>query len=203
MIATTLLLGLASGLLINQSTPTPKPDPIRTVQLSAHKDIQDQALVGPKTEKARFFCLIFLGAECPVSNGYSPEYKRLFDEYQPKGVWFLGVHPDPDVDVTRASQHAKEYQLPFPIVLDPRQKLATSSGVTITPQVALLDAKGKVVWIGRIDDNWMPNGKKRTTVTQRDLRKALDALLEGKTPPPPTAAPYGCPLPEINHTPGK
>src|SRR4051812_28153601 len=58
--------------------------------------------------------LLFLGTECPVSNGYAPEYRRLTDAYAGKGVRFYGVHPDPDVTATLAARHAAEYRLVFP-----------------------------------------------------------------------------------------
>src|SRR5437868_1032259 len=41
--------------------------------------------------------LIFLGTECPVSNGYAPVLARLARAYQPRGVAFYGIHADPDV----------------------------------------------------------------------------------------------------------
>jgi len=185
---------------VGQSDAAAKPAPTGTVNLQGPTDLDGKVLFA-SSDKVRFHCLIFLGTECPVSNGYSPEYKRLYQEYGAKGVALVGIHPDPDVDGDRARQHAKEYQLPFPIALDREQKLARSAGVQVTPEVAVLDPKGKVVWIGRIDDAWMPNGKKRTTVTQRDLRIALDALLGGKTPPPAAARPFGCPLPEVHSKP--
>lgn len=192
-------LALTLGAL-GQTDAAAKPASGGTVALQGPTDLDGKPLF-LASDKVRFHCLIFLGTECPVSNGYSPEYKRLFQEYGAKGIAIVGIHPDPDVDPDRARLHAKEYQLPFPIALDREQKLARAAGVQVTPEVAVLDPKGKVVWIGRIDDNWMPNGKKRTTVTRRDLRLALDALLEGKTPPPAAARPFGCPLPEIHAKP--
>lgn len=193
-------LSMALGGL-SQTDAATNPSAPAAVNLQGPTDLDGKALFAVANDKVRFHCLIFLGTECPVSNGYSPEYKRLYQEYSAKGVALVGIHPDPDVDKERARQHAKEYQLPFPIALDSGQKLARAAGVQVTPEVAVLDARGKVVWIGRIDDTWMPNGKKRTTVTRRDLRLALDALVDGKTPPPAAARPFGCPLPEIHSKP--
>src|SRR6267378_2930341 len=63
--------------------------------------------------------LFFLGTECPVSNGYAPEYVRLVKAYADRGVVFYGVHSDPDVSAAEAAKHAGEYRLRFPVLLDP------------------------------------------------------------------------------------
>jgi hypothetical protein len=39
-------------------------------------------------------------------------------------------------------------------------------------------------------------GKRRAEPTQRDLRLALDAIVQGKTPPTPVTKAIGCYLPE-------
>ena len=41
--------------------------------------------------------LLFLGTECPISNGYAPEMARLASEFRARGILFYGVHCDPDV----------------------------------------------------------------------------------------------------------
>lgn len=189
--------GPVSGTTGDQS---PSPSPAR-VDWGALKDLDGKPLKPQKGEPVRFFCLIFLGTECPVSNGYCPEYRSLARDYKGKGIAFVGVHPDADVDAVRARDHAREYEVPFVLHLDSKQTLARATGVTFTPEATILDPEGKVLWTGRIDDTWMPGGKKRAVVTRRDLRIALDALLEGKAPPPAAAKPFGCPLPEIHGKP--
>src|SRR5262245_61413521 len=59
--------------------------------------------------------LVFRGTECPVSNGYAPEYRRLAERYRKKGVRFYGVHPDPDLTAAAVGKHAAEYRIPFPV----------------------------------------------------------------------------------------
>src|SRR5579883_1574004 len=85
----------------------------------------------------RAVVLLFLGTECPVSNGFAPEMTRLAKAYGPQGVAVWGVHPDPDVTPEAAARHAKEYALDFPILLDPRQTLARRAGVRVTPEAVV------------------------------------------------------------------
>src|SRR5436190_3763064 len=40
--------------------------------------------------------LIFVGCECPISNRYAPELRRLHDKFSPRGVRFWMVYPDAD-----------------------------------------------------------------------------------------------------------
>ena len=72
--------------------------------------------------------LLFLATECPVSNSYSPDFARIAKAYSDRGVLVYGVHCDPDVSAADAAKHADEYGLKFPILLDPRQKLAAAVG---------------------------------------------------------------------------
>lgn len=139
--------------------------------------------------------LLFLGTQCPVSNGYAPEFERLAKHYAEKGVLVWGLHPDPDVTAEIARKHAAEYRLSFPILLDPEQRAARQAGVEVTPEAVVLSAAGDVLYRGRIDDRYLPGGKRRDEPTSRDLVKALDAVLAGKRPEVSYQNAHGCPLP--------
>jgi peroxiredoxin len=145
---------------------------------------------------SRAVVLLFLGTECPISNGYVPELQRLAHEYGPRGVAFRGVYPDPDVSAEVAERHSDEYGLAFPTLLDPEQDLADQVGVTITPEAAVLNDCGQVVYRGRIDDRYVPEGRRRPRAGSRDLRDALDAVLDGRAPSVAETEAVGCPLPE-------
>src|SRR5262249_6985522 len=89
--------------------------------------VKDFALVDARGKKhtaadwkgKKAVVLLFLGTDCPVSNFYCPEYVRLEKEFSTKGVLFYGIYPDPDVMAADAAQHASDYRLPFPVLLDP------------------------------------------------------------------------------------
>lgn len=140
--------------------------------------------------------LFFLLPDCPVSNAYAPEIKRICKEYEPKKVAAFIVHADPDVSADLAKKHAKEYGYTCPVLRDPTQVLVKATGVKMAPEVAVLGADGKVLYRGRIDDLYIDYGKRRPAPTQRDLRYALDAILQGKAVATPTTKVIGCYLPE-------
>jgi len=141
--------------------------------------------------------LLFIATECPVSNYYSPDYSRIANRYADRGVLVYGVHCDPVVSAADAAQHAKDFGIKFPVLLDPRQKLAAAVGAQTTPEAFVLTPAGKVIYHGRIDDRFALNGKRRDEPTRRDLEAAIDAVLAGKTPEVQETKPYGCPLPPL------
>jgi peroxiredoxin len=141
--------------------------------------------------------LFFISSECPASNGYAPELTRLFKDYTDKGVKFYGVYSDPDLTAEQALAHAKEYQLPFPMLLDPKQILAHQSGAKRVPTAVILSAEGKVLYRGRIDDRYVSLGKKRAEPTKRDTEDALALVLAGKAPSAAETEVIGCLLPKL------
>lgn len=189
------LLGLAilaafSGYRLDAVPPTEADNEFEFKDL----DGRAQKPLGQAGKKATV--LFFLLPDCPISNGYAPEIARICSEYEPKKVAALVVHADPDVGADQAKKHAKEYGLTCPLLLDPTHVLVKKTGVTMAPEVAVLGADGKVLYRGRIDDANVDYGKRRAEPTQRDLRIALDAILQGKPVPAPTTKTIGCYLPE-------
>lgn len=150
-------------------------------------------------KSSKLIVLLFIGTTCPISNGYSPEYKRLVDEFAAKGVTFLAIHPDPDVDAKAAAKHAQEYKLSMSVLIDPEQRIAKEAGVSVTPEAVVLAPNGKILYRGRIDDKYLAAGpgRRKLEAQERTLALAISALLEGKTPKESRTKAHGCPLPDI------
>ena len=139
--------------------------------------------------------LFFIDTECPVSNGYAPQMRRIAEKYAGRKVATYGVHSEPTTTGPVAAAHAKEYNLPFPIWIDPKQQLAGAAHVRVTPEAVVVSASGKVLYRGRIDDKYSTDGKRRDEPRVHDLEAALDAILAGKDPPQRETKAFGCPLP--------
>jgi len=143
----------------------------------------------------KLIVLLFLGTECPVSNGYAPEFRRIVEEYAAQNVAVLGVHSDPSVTAKTARDHAAEYRLPFPILLDARQEVAHALGITTVPETVVLLPTGTVIYRGRVDDRYSADGKRRDTPRSQELRAAITAGLAGKSPAITQTKAFGCLLP--------
>lgn len=139
--------------------------------------------------------LVFTTRDCPIANSYAPRLVELAREFEPHAVEWLLVHVDPDVDAQAARAHARDYALPFPILLDGNQDLARACSVTRTPEVAVWTRAG-LAYCGRIDDRWRGYGQDGQVATQEDLRMALAAIARGEAPPVARVDGPGCLLPE-------
>ena len=144
---------------------------------------------------SRAAVFLFIAPECPISNGYAPELGRIHDEYGPRGVLIFAVHADPRVTAETARRHAREFSLPFPVLLDPAQSLARRAGATVTPEAAVFSPDGVLLYRGRVDDRVAGFGKERPAPQRRDLRVALDEILAGRPVSQPFAKAIGCAIP--------
>jgi len=146
-------------------------------------------------ENGKGAVLFFISHDCPISNSYAPEINRIFATYGGAGKFTFGVvHPYAELTVEEARKHAKEFSLKAPVFIDAKHVLCDRVGATITPQVAVVSPDGKVLYLGRIDDKWAGYGKSRVDPTVRDLRAALDAILDGKPVPTARTDAIGCPI---------
>lgn len=148
----------------------------------------------PFADGKQAICFLFVTPDCPIANGYAPELARIIDEYGRKTAFFV-VYPDADVTPEKARQHAKEYSLPAPLVLDPNRAWATRSGAENTPTAAVFSTLGELAYSGRIDDLYADYGKRRAKASQHDLRDALTAVLAGQKVATPRTKAIGCPIP--------
>ncbi len=73
-------------------------------------------------------------------------------------------------------QRAEEKGFPFPYLHDETQAVARAYHAACTPDPFVFDRDRKLVYNGRIDDDW----KHPSAVKRRDLRAAIDAALEGR-----------------------
>jgi peroxiredoxin len=191
-----VICGLILPGLVLSATARDGNEAAALVKVFSLADVKQQMHTAAEWKGKKAVVLIFLGTECPVSNGYSPEYARLAKAFGKRGVVFYGLHPDPDVTEEAAIKHAKEYKLTFPILLDPMQKVTKRAEVTVTPEVVVLTPAGRVLYRGRVDDRYSLDGKRREYPKTKDLEEALTAVLKGKAPTVARTKAFGCPLPD-------
>jgi hypothetical protein len=154
----------------------------------------DNRLVDPFQTAAdtRAIVFLFISVDCPISNRYAPEIRRLNEKFAPRGVVFRLVYPNPAESPEAIRGHLKDYRYPASAIRDPRQQLARFAAATITPEAAVYDRQGRRLYLGRIDDRYVALGLERPAPTRHDLEEALDAALAGKPVQQPTAPAVGC-----------
>ena len=136
--------------------------------------------------------LVFTAVDCPISDRYAPELQRLRDAYAPRGVRFWLVYPNAGEAPSAARAHADAFSYALPVVLDPLGTLVDAAKVSVTPEVAVFDAAGRLVYHGRIDDRYLDFGVDRPVPTRRDLAEALRSVIAGRPVEVPETRAVGC-----------
>jgi hypothetical protein len=165
--------------------------PLLAVLVQALSGAPVDALRAPAGTRAIVF--LFTSTDCPISNRYAPEVRRIAGEFASKGVVFRIVYPSPADDAKAIREHmsAYAYEGVVEALRDPKQALVKFAGATITPEVAVV-VGGRLVYHGRIDDRFVDLGRERPAPTERDLVDALTAILAGKPLPRAATQPVGC-----------
>ena len=136
--------------------------------------------------------VIFTCNECPFSKGYEDRLIALAKEYQPKGIGFVAINAnDPKIvpgdGFEFMVKRAQDKNFPYPYVFDETQQIAKAYGARVTPHIFLLDASGKLVYRGRVDDSL-----EQEKVKTRDFASALEALAAGQPVKIAETKAFGC-----------
>ena len=155
----------------------------------------DGRSVDPLANAKRATVLVFVSVDCPVSNRYAPEVRRLHEKFSPRGVTFQLVYPSANLTASSIREHVRAYSYPFGAVRDPQHVLVARAGVTVMSEVAVFQPDGKLAYRGRIDDRQVDFATTRPEPTRRDLEQALEAVLAGRAVETRTTSAVGCAIP--------
>jgi peroxiredoxin len=136
----------------------------------------------------------FICNHCPFVKHIAPELTRLAWDYQARGVGIVGInsndaeaYPDDTPDNMAIEVCQRGYT--FPYLYDETQEVAKAYRAACTPDFFVFDRDRRLVYRGQMDDSRPGNN---VPVTGRDLRTALDAVLEGRLLPDQQRASIGC-----------
>jgi len=160
-------------------------------------DLEGRAVDPVADETASLTVFLFTRTDCPLSNRYAPEVRRLHERFAPRGVRFWLVYPDPRATADSIRAHLTEYDYPMTGLRDPQHDLVRSTGARVTPEAAVFARGRGLVYHGRIDDRFPGFGQARAEPSSRDLEATLDGLLEGRDPATPVTEAVGCYLSDI------
>lgn len=136
--------------------------------------------------------LIFVSVQCPVSNAYNGRMEKLYEDYKSKGIALVGINSNATEAPEAVKAHAKEKNLNFPILKDSGNRVADRLGAGRTPEVFFLDARGRLVYHGSID-----NAQNPVMVNTNHLRNAIDATLAGKPVDRADVKAFGCSIKRV------
>jgi thiol-disulfide isomerase/thioredoxin len=158
---------------------------------AAGVDLAGKAVDPLHAEPGKPVVLIFIRTDCPISNRYAPTIQRLSAQYAGKVAFWL-VYPDKDETSAAIEAHLHEYGYKLPALHDPQHSLVKLGEAQITPEAAVFDAGGQLMYHGRIDNWYVSFGRARSAPTTHELDDALQAVLKGSKPEVATASAVGC-----------
>ncbi len=135
--------------------------------------------------------VVYLGTECPLAKLYAPKLVELADKFARQNVALIGINSNQQDSLSELAAYHKTHGMNFPLLKDLNNTIADQMGAVRTPEAFLLDADRKIVYWGRIDDQFVV-GRQRDAATRQDLVAAVDELLSGKPISVATTDAPGC-----------
>ena len=145
-------------------------------------------------DDAQAILVMFISNHCPFVKHIRAELARIGSDYGPRGVAIYAISSN-DVDnypadhPDRMKEEAETWGYSFPYLYDESQSVAKDYLAACTPDFFLFDAAKKLVYRGQLDDSRPTND---LPVDGRDLRAALNAVLESEMPTANQKPSIGC-----------
>lgn len=133
---------------------------------------------------------IFVRRDCPISGRYAPTIQGISAKHP--NVHFYLVFPDKSDSPAEIRKYLNDFRYSLPGVRDPEHVLVKLAHAQFTPEAAVLDRKGALVYHGRIDDLYVAFGHARSAPTTHELEDAITAALAGQAPAQREVGGVGC-----------
>ena len=138
--------------------------------------------------------VVFACNHCPFVIHLADALGELAREIAAQGIHTVAINPNnalkyPQDAVEHMPAFTRQHRWDFPYLIDETQEVAKSFGAACTPDFFLLDAAGRVAYMGQFDDTRPRSGR---PPHGGDLREAVRRIIEGEEP---LARPYpssGC-----------
>lgn len=152
---------------------------------------QAGAAVSLKGLAGKVVVLEWVNPDCPFVKRHAAAgtMRDLATRYAARGVVWLGVNSTHSMSAEDSAKYRTASALPYPILIDREGAVGKAYGARTTPHLFVIDAAGRVVYQGAIDDD--PRGDKGAAATNH-VARALDEVLAGKPVAVAETTPYGC-----------
>ncbi len=185
--------GALASLLLLAACGEPSARPPASVQVL---DLADQSVDSLLAGDFFGTLFVFIATDCPVSNAYVPEIRRIHETFGLRGVSVVLVYPNPSDTPEKIEQHVSKHDLPKRALRDPEHRLVRHVEAKVTPEAALFFRSSGLVYHGRIDDWYEGPDTQRANPTVHDLTNALEAALTDEPVKPAGGDAVGTPIAE-------
>ena len=155
---------------------TPAPD-FGLPDVVGGKDVSLATFIDKKALLVMFIC-----AHCPFVKHVQRELALIGKDYGDKDVGIVAISSNdaesfPEDSPAALKQMAQQLGFEFPYCYDKSQATARAYAAACTPDFYLFDMGRRLVYRGQLDDSRPGND---VPVTGRDLRAAMDAVLDDR-----------------------
>jgi thiol-disulfide isomerase/thioredoxin len=141
--------------------------------------------------RGKVLVFVFVRTDCPISNRYAPLLQEMSKKFGLQASFRL-VFPDRTESSDKIRHYLQQYSYQLPAIRDLDHALVKKTMAKATPEAAVFDAKGQLVYHGRIDNLYEHIGQSRRAATTHELADAIEAASKGSTPPVSTTEAVGC-----------
>lgn len=129
------------------------------------------------TKNSKAFVVMFICNHCPYVQHIEEELVNVAEEYIQQGIAFIAISSnDADKYPDDGPEKMADKKYPFPYLYDESQDVAKAYEAACTPDFFVYNGNNELVYRGQFDESRPGNDK---PVTGKDLRLALDTILEG------------------------
>lgn len=160
-----------------ESTQTPLGEKMPDFSLKDpnNKEHNSKDLIGEKGLLIAFTC-----NHCPYAQAVWERFIKISEQAEKLGINAVAInpniHPDyPEDSPEEMKKLIQTLEITFPYLIDDTQQTAKDFKAQCTPDLYLLDSNYKLVYHGRIDDNWQDEH----AVKSHELLAAVNALANG------------------------
>lgn len=126
--------------------------------------------------------VMFICRHCPYVQHIKDELARLGRDFRDSRLGIVAISANdpsshPDDSPARLKEMAEDLDFRFPFLFDEDQVAARAYAAACTPDFFLFDTERRLAYRGQLDDSRPGNGK---PVNGQDLRRAIDAVLNGR-----------------------
>jgi peroxiredoxin len=140
-----------------------------------------------------YLVVTFWCNHCPYVQAWESRMVDFGRRYSARGVSVVLINSNddsayPEDRMERMVQRARSKQYPFPYLRDETQEVGHAYGALTTPHPMLFGPDRRLIFQGRIDDNY----EDARRVKHRYLEDAVDSAMSGRPIPNPEVSVLGC-----------
>jgi peroxiredoxin len=146
-------------------------------------------------DEGRIVVLEWFNPDCPFIKKHHANHRTMNETYaavKDAGVVWLAINSGAKGKqgngLERNQKAVKEFEMPFPLLLDESGEVGKAYGAKTTPHMFIITADGLVAYNGAIDDNRSADKLGETNY----VAKALQEMAAGKKVSAAVTRPYGC-----------